>query len=55
MIASPQVELTAKQRCCLVPVMLRMPAGAHLQRYAAPDANRGQSHNRFNLIRGRHG
>jgi hypothetical protein len=30
---NPQVELTAKQRRrCLVPVMLRMPAAAHLQR-----------------------
>ena len=30
---NPQVELTAKQRSRrLVPVMLRMPAAAHLQR-----------------------
>jgi hypothetical protein len=31
--SNPQVELTAKQRSrCLVSVMLRMPAAAHLQR-----------------------
>jgi len=37
MTANPQVELTAKQRSrCLVPAMLRMPAAAHLQRYASP-------------------
>jgi hypothetical protein len=30
---NPQVELIAKQRGrCLVPVMLRLPAAAHLQR-----------------------
>lgn len=36
MPSNPQVELTAKQRSrFLVPVMLRMPAAAHPQRYAA--------------------
>ena len=35
-LSNPLVELTAKQRNhCLVPVMLRMPAVAHLQRYSA--------------------
>jgi len=33
---NPQVELTVKQRCrCLIPVMLRTPAAAHLQRWAS--------------------
>ena len=33
--SNPQVELTAKQRSrCLVPVTLRVPAAAHLQRWA---------------------
>ena len=33
---NPQVELTAKQRSrCFIPVMLRMPAAAHLQRSAS--------------------
>jgi len=33
---NPQVELTVKQRSrCLIPVMLRMPAAAHLQRSAS--------------------
>jgi len=36
MTPNPQVELTVKQRGrCLVPVMLRMPAAAHLQRWAS--------------------
>jgi hypothetical protein len=39
--ANPQVELTAKQRNrCLVPVMLRMPAAAHLNSLVScPDTN----------------
>jgi hypothetical protein len=36
MSPNPQVELTAKQRDrCSVPAMLRMPAAAHLQRWAS--------------------
>jgi len=30
--SNPQVELTAEQQRCSVPVMLRTPAAAHLQR-----------------------
>jgi hypothetical protein len=40
MTPNPQFERSAKQRRrCLVPVMLRMPAAAHLQRWASGGRN----------------